>query len=121
MERIGDMTIAQLVERFTAVALDQCEAQQRYSIPKVNRLFDQMEALEGELKKREGDQRRALLPLYDHPVLHVRLKAALATLAVAPKETRFLLEEIGAKNKNLQGLDANMTLRQLNNGEFKPT
>ena len=121
MEGIGDMTVAQLVERFTAIALDQYEAQQRHNVTKVNRLFDQMEALEEELKKREGDQRWALLPLYDHPVLHVRLKAALATLAVAPKEARSLLEEIGAKNRNLQGLDANMTLRQLDNGEFKPT
>jgi hypothetical protein len=121
MNRISDMTTMQLVERFTAMALEQYEAQQRRNIPKVNRLFDQMEALEEELKKRDGDQRRLLLPLYDHPVLHVRLKAALATLAVAPKKARSLLEEIGAKNKNLQGLDANMTLRQLDNGEFKPT
>ena len=61
---------------------------------KFNRLFWQMEAVEGQLKARIGDQRRALLRLYDHPNAQVRLTAAKATLAVAPEAARRLLRTI---------------------------
>src|SRR5688500_3313853 len=80
------------VQQFAATALEQDNALLKDDIPKVNRLFDRLEAIEAELKGREGDQRRALLRLYDHPNPHVRLKAVLATLAVAPEVARQTLQ-----------------------------
>jgi hypothetical protein len=80
-----------------------------------------MQHVVDELRVRKGDQRRALLALYDHPSVQVRLKAAKATLAVAPLEARAALEAIRASNWQPQALDAGMSLRNLDNGVFKPT
>jgi len=82
--RIKSLTVEQLVERFVAVALDQDEAELQEDTRKFRPLYEQMEAVEQELKSRFGDQRRALLPLHNHLNAQVRLKAAPATLAVAP-------------------------------------
>jgi hypothetical protein len=70
---------------------------------------------------REGDQRRTLLNLYNHPNMNVRVKAAKATLAVSPKGARQLLEEIQASKWQPQALDAGMCLWALDQGIFKPT
>ena len=56
---LADMTVDQLVERFTAIALDQDRALLRNEIGKFNRLFDEMEAVKRDLRARNGDQRRA--------------------------------------------------------------
>jgi hypothetical protein len=121
MKRISEMTTEQLVERFTAIALDQYTALQGYDTARYNRLFDRMDAIKQELKARDGDQRRALLSLYEHPNAQVRFKAAVATLAVVPEQARTVLKEIAATHNDVQGLDARMTLRQLDIGAFKPT
>ena len=93
----------------------------RGDVPQVNRLFDKIEAIEQELKARPGDQRRALIPLYNHPNMQVRVKAAKATLAVAPEAARGTLEAISAANWPPQSLDAGMCLWALDRGIFKPT
>jgi hypothetical protein len=121
MKRISEMTTEQLVERFTAIALDQYTALQGYDAARYNRLFDRMDAIKQELKARDGDQRCALLSLYEHPNAQVRFKTAVATLAVVPEQARTVLKEIAATHNDVQGLDARMTLRQLDIGAFKPT
>src|SRR5262249_46404110 len=68
-----------------------------------------------------GDQRRALLPLYDHPNAQVRLKAVKATLAVAPERARRMLEIIADSREYPQAGDAGMTIDALDQGIFKPT
>ena len=112
--KLQDMTVDQLVERFTAIALDQDKAID--DTAKFNRLFVQMEAV-----KRDGDQRRALLCLYDHPNAQVRLKAVKATLAVAPERARRMLEIIAESREYPQAGDAGMTIDCLDRGIFKPT
>jgi hypothetical protein len=82
---LHNMTIEQLVDRFAAITLDQHDAVRRNANAKYNRLFWQMCAVEEVLKGRADDQRRALLPLYDHANAQVRLAAAKATLAVRLK------------------------------------
>lgn len=77
--------------------------------------------MEAELKARNGDQRRALLELYDHPNAQVRLKATKATLAVAPEAARHMLETIAASNDFPQAGEAGMSIRNLDAGIFKPT
>jgi len=86
--KISDMSVDELVEKFTAIALAQDEAMLMDEHAKYNRLFNQMDVIGNELKSRAGDQRRALLPLYDHRNAQVRLTAAIATLAVAPDAAR---------------------------------
>jgi len=115
------MTVDQLVERFTAIALDQDKALLRGEYAKFNRLFDEMEAVKQELKSRDGDQRQALLRLYDHPNAQVRLKAVKATLAVAPEAARRMLQVIADSRENPQAGEAGMSLDNLDRGIFKPT
>ena len=119
--RLEDMTVDQLVERFAAIGLDQNEALLMDAIAKFNRLFDEMEDVETELKSREGDQRRALLRLYDHPNAQVRLKAVKATLAVAPEAARRMLKTIADSHEYPQAGEAGMSLVNLDRGIFKPT
>jgi hypothetical protein len=115
------MTTEQLVQRFMELGVQQDAELSAYNTTAFNRLFDQMDDVKQELKARENDQRRALMPLYDHPNAQVRLKAAVATLAVAPQAARRMLEIIANSREYPQAGDAGMTLRQLDRGAFKPT
>ncbi|HLH47728.1 MAG TPA: DUF2019 domain-containing protein [Roseiarcus sp.] len=117
------LTVSQLVARFAAMAIEQDEAEKDSAmgdIAKINRLFVQMQTVAEELKNRPGDQRRALLPLFGHPNMQVRLKAAKATLAVAPQEARQALESIAASRWYPQAGDAGMCLWALDEGIFVP-
>ncbi len=118
---LGDATVEELVRHFEAIALDQYEAQLDDDTARYSRLFRQMDDVKEELKRRLGDQRRALMVLYVHPNVEVRLKAAKATLAVAPEEARSLIEVIAKSHEFPQAGDAGMTLRALDQGIFKPT
>jgi hypothetical protein len=110
-----------MVERFTAITLAQDKAVRRDEHAKFNRLFREMEAVKQELKARDGDQRRALLPLYDHPNAQVRLKAVKATLAVAPEAALRVLKAIAESREYPQAGEAGMSLDNLESGIFKPT
>jgi hypothetical protein len=118
---LRDTSVDPLVERFIAITLDQDKAIAVDDTAKYNRLFEQMEAVKWELKARGGDQRRALLRLYDHPNIQVRLKAVTATLAVAPERARRMLEIIAESREYPQAGDAGMTIDALDRGIFKPT
>jgi hypothetical protein len=74
-----------------------------------------------ELKRREGDQRRALLPLLDHPNVQVRMMAAHAVLAISPALARKAFESVRASEIFPQAADAGMTLRALDNGTYVPS
>jgi hypothetical protein len=108
-----NMTAEQLVERFMAAALAQDEALLMNDIAEVNRLFWRLAEIEDELKAREGDQRRVLMSLYDHPNAQVRVKAAKATLAVAPEAARQQLPAIVGSREYPQAGEAGMSLRNL--------
>jgi hypothetical protein len=119
--KLQDLSVDQLLERFTAIALEQDQALLMDEIARFNKLFDQMDAVKKELRSRSGDQRRALLALYDHPNIQVRLKAAVGTLAVEPESARKLLQSIADSREYPQAADAGMTLGELDRGIFKPT
>ncbi len=114
------MPVEALVDRFAALAMAQDEAILDDDIAEVNRLFAKIETVKTELKVRPGDQRTALLRLYEHPNLQVRLKAAKATLAVAPEQARKMLEAIASSQEYPQAGDAGMCLWTLDEGIFKP-
>ena len=118
--KLQDMAMNQLVERFTAIGIEQDQALLRRQHTKFNRLFDEMVAIEDELKRRDGDQRRQLLPLYNHPNAQVRLNAAKATLAVAPEPARRALQTIADSREYPQAGNAGMSLDNLELGIFKP-
>ena len=120
-KRLEEMTTEHLVELFVRIALDQDKAVRRDDNSTFNRLFKQMDAVKGELKRRPGDQRRALIPLYNHPNVQVRLKSAIATLAIVPEPARQLLQVIADSRDHPYAGDAGMTLSCLDWGIFKPT
>jgi ParB-like chromosome segregation protein Spo0J len=121
MNRLQHMTTPELVDRFTRVTLGQYEALLDDDRAKFKRLFGEMRRVLEELKARPGDQRRALLPLYDHPNVQVRLKAAKNTLAVTPDAALELLRAIAESGMHPQAGEAGMSLWNLENGTFKPT
>jgi hypothetical protein len=118
---LGKMTADELVERYVAISLEQYAAIEWDEISRFNRLFVLRHAVEAELKRREGDQRRALLPLLDHRNLQVRLNAATDTLRVAPEAARQALETIRDTHWMPYAADAAGRLHGLDNGTFKPT
>ena len=85
-----------------------------------NRLFKQMEAVKEELTSRPGDQRRTLIPLLEHPNAQVRLKSAIATLALVPKEARRVLEVISDRQEYPQAADARGMMMALDEGAYIP-
>lgn len=118
---ITSLTVEQLVERFVAIGEAQEQAALYDGIPEFNRLFTKMQDVVRELRSGDGDQRSALLELYDHPNLQVRLKAVKNTLALAPKEGRRVLQAIADSQKYPQAREAGMSLGNLDEGIFKPT
>jgi hypothetical protein len=103
---LNGLTVEQLVERFTAIALGQHDANEDDDIAKYTRLYREMDAVRDELKSRDGDERRALLSLLDHPNAQVRLKAAISLLAVAPSAARAALQKIKDRREYPQAADA---------------
>jgi hypothetical protein len=118
---LSKMTTEDLVQLFAELAVEQDKALLLRAISTVNKIYDKLEAIKSELKSRPGDQRSALLPLYDHENMQVRVKAAKATLAIAPEAARAQLEAIRASGWQPQALDAGMSLGFLDDGVYKPT
>jgi len=118
---LKELTVEQLVERFVAIGFAQEQADLYDDIGEFNRLFKKMQDVVGELRSREGDQRSALLTLYDHPNLQVRLKAVKNSLALAPQEGRRVLQAIADSQRQPQAGEAGMSLDNLDEGIFKPT
>lgn len=117
---LNELSVAELVNEFSAIGVEQDKALIQDDSETYTPLFWQMQAVQKELKGRSGDQRRALLTLYDYPNMQVRLAAAKATLAVAPTEARQLIEAIAATTWYPQAGDAGMCLTALDRGIFVP-
>lgn len=114
------MSTPDLVALFAKVVVGQDEALLGNQIARFNRLFGVMRAIADALKARPGDQRTALLSLFEYPNMQVRLQAAKLTLAVAPVEARQQIEAIASSKWFPQAGDAGMCLDLLDDGTFKP-
>lgn len=114
------MTVTQLVDRFTEITLAQFQAELYDENAKYNRLYQEMVAVEQELKSRPEDQRIALTSLFEHANPQVRLMAAESSLAVAPAASRQVLQEIWDRKEFPQAAYAMGTLMALDSGERKP-
>jgi hypothetical protein len=115
------MTAEELVERFVTIVLEQDDAMRRDDNATYNRLYREMDGIEKELRARAGDQRRALVGLYEHPNAQVRLMAAMATLALAPEAARRTLQAICDRQEYPQAADARGTIRAIDAGTFIPS
>lgn len=118
--RLSSLSVEQLVNLFVELSVEQDVALLSNAQAKVNRLYWKIDAIGNELKSRPGDQRSALLPLYDHKNMQVRLKAAHATMALMPDVARAQLEAIRASGWMPQAGDAGMSLIHLDQGIYKP-
>jgi hypothetical protein len=117
---IKGLSVPDLVTRFTALGVDQYQAQMRGEQKRLNRAMLQMFDVADELKRRPGDQREALLPLFKHSNLQVRLMAAKLTMAVAPIPAREVLQSIAESKDYPQAGDAGMSLSALEQGICQP-
>ncbi len=117
---LATLSVAELVEAYAQTGIAEDKAEMDDDLPKRNRLCLKMFAIGKELKSRPGDQRRALLTLYDHPNVEVRLMAAKCTLAVAPIKARKVIESIAASKRFPYAGDAGMCLWALDSGAFVP-
>jgi hypothetical protein len=119
--KLQNLTETQLVERFLSIALQEDHALLMDEYGKLRRLYWQLKAVEQELKARVDDQRRMLASLFNHPNAQVRLKAALATLAVAPEAARATLQLISDRQEYPQAADARGMMRAIDEGTYVPT
>ncbi len=117
---LKSMTAAQLVESFADMGVRQNNSLLCDDLSEFTSLYWQIDAIREELKSRPGDQRRALLMLFNHRDMQVRLNAAKATLAVAPDQARAMLERIKERRRGPQAGDAGMCLLSLDRGVFVP-
>ncbi|TKT73688.1 DUF2019 domain-containing protein [Afipia massiliensis] len=114
-------SVEDLVALFADIAVKQNAALENIRSSEYNRLYGEMEEVAAQLKSREGDQRRALLPLYTHPNPTVRFKAAIATLALAPREARDVLQLIKDRKEYPIAMNASQMLRAVDEGRYIPT
>jgi hypothetical protein len=117
---LGILNKADLVDLFCALGILKDQALRTDDTRESKKLFYHMSAIAAQLKSRKGDQRRALLALYDHRNAGVRLAAARATLAVAPTKARRMIESIADGQHGYYSGDAGMSLYMLDSGRFVP-
>ena len=118
--QLQSVALRKLYERFIAAAFEQHESMLYGDTDKYNRLFEEIKAIEQELKRRGEDERRALASLFDHPKAQVRLNAAIATLALEPEAARQALQLISDRNEYPQAPYARDMLWALDRGTYKP-
>jgi hypothetical protein len=117
---LNKLSIDDLVGRFEKICLEQFEASMQFNSSRYNRAFDSMMAVSNELRSRPGDQRISLVSLYDHPNEQVRLKAAIHTLALVPREARGVMQKLIDDRIYPQAGDAGMLLDSLDEGRYVP-
>ena len=118
---LKSLTTEELVQRYAEIGVEQSDPSLIFQTMRFNRLFDEHMTIAEELKRRNGDQRRALMSLYSHPNFQTRLNAAKETLAIAPAAARAQIEAIAASKHYPEAGDAGMCLWTLDEGIFKPT
>jgi hypothetical protein len=117
--RLESLRTAELVKVFADLAVEMEKANIEARTARYKALFEQQMRVERELKGRDGDQRKALLVLYDYPNMEVRFLAAQATRSVAPVEARRALRRIH-QSKWPQSGPAGMSLWAWDEGIWTP-
>ena len=118
---LDKMSTAELAKAFAGFAIQQYDHILLSEVKQINRYYHKLKAVELELKSRPGDQRNVLMTLYDNPNPNVRVKAAKATLAIAPAAARQVLETVAATCYGPEILEAGISLTNLDRGIYKPS
>ena len=116
--KLPDLTTEQLLALYVELAIGQNAAEKRGKIGLFNRLAKKGYGVRCELAGRPGDQRFALLQLYEHPDIQVRYNAARDTWHIANIDARRKLEEIRDSKRYPQAADAGMQILILD-GKFE--
>lgn len=119
-DNLSDMSTDALVHRFAEIGILQNDALWEGKHSYFNRLYDQMDEVDNELRTRGNAARAALSQLFDHQNVQVRLQAAKFSLGVEPVRAHQVIKDIGESNLFPQAGDAGMTLVNLERGIFKP-
>jgi hypothetical protein len=106
----AQLSTSELVTEFSRLALAQHEAVEKFQTARYNRLYGRIKLIESELKARDGDQRRALMPLLDAPNIQLRYMAAYALLTIVPEQVQQALLRIRESRHLPQSADASYTL-----------
>ena len=102
------------------IALSQYDAELRDEHVKYSRLYQRMEEVRGELKRRPGDARRELVAFFQHPNAQVRLKAAISCLAIFPDQARRVLQDLFDGGWFPQAAEAKGILMSMDAGRYVP-
>jgi Domain of unknown function (DUF2019) len=119
-DNLQNLSVNALVDRFATIGVEQYKAKDAEEDERYKELFYKMNDIQEELKRCQGDERRALIKLFDYPNMQVRLMAAKYALAVAPQAARRAIEAIAASTWAPQCYDARMCLHMLDEGKFIP-
>jgi hypothetical protein len=114
-------SVQELVTRFRDLALDQEVSLLDSDVDKFNQLYDELELIDQELRRRGIEARRALLTLLDDENCRVRYTAAVRSLAVDRKRSLATIEAIVQSGKMPEAGEAANTLDFLRDGIFEPT
>lgn len=87
---------------------------------RANVCFDQMKAVDAEMRARGIEARKTLIPLLNDPDRYVRYYAAIYLLGLAPDQARAILEWNTRFEVGILAADARGMLRALDEGTYKP-
>ena len=108
--KLKSMDMDGLLARFVSIAEKQYEIISDGGRARYNRLYQQLVDVVDELQSRPGDQRRALVRLFDHPNPQVRLMAASMIQELEPAAARPVLQAIHDSREPYLALNAGMSL-----------
>lgn len=115
-ERLAKLSTGDLVAHFIEISEKQAIATVEFENARVNRLFWNKVAVVNELRRRPGDERRALLELYMHDNLQVRLNAVQSAYALNPARAEAVLREVAESRREPWAFHARMSLSLLEDG-----
>lgn len=115
-KRPQNMSFEELLAAFIEISIAQGNAAEEFRNSTFNRLYSRKARIIDELKRRDNDQRRILIALYDHPNVQVRLNAAKSTYALNTPGARTVIQAIADTKVQPWAGDAGMTLWSLDEG-----
>ncbi|MDR3518022.1 MAG: DUF2019 domain-containing protein [Azospirillaceae bacterium] len=109
-------TLDELVGRFEEICIAQDQAIFDDKTAKFNRLYAKMDEVSEELCRRGPEARRALMRLYGHSNMQLRVQAAKSSYGAAPVEARACLQRVVDSRFMPQALHAGMSIAALDDG-----
>jgi hypothetical protein len=109
-----------LIDRFSEIAKERGTAVLDLDSRRANIYFDQMLAIDNELRARGREARLRLAPLLRDPDRFIRFYAAEKLLGLVPSESRAVMEWNARYEADSIAANARGFLRALNAGTYKP-